>query len=44
MYEGHSKSFASRYATLKKLFKIYASIKRMFLLNTYEPKAYMTSW
>jgi len=37
-YEGHSKSFANQY-----VLKIYTPIKRRFFLNTYEPKADMTS-
>jgi len=43
-YEGHSKSSASLYVKLKKLFNIYIPIKCTFLLNSCELKADMTSF
>jgi len=43
MYEGRSKSFASRYVRLKKLFKIYTPITHIFLPNSYEFKVDVTS-
>jgi len=42
-YEQHSKSFACQYVQTKKLFKIYAPIKCIFLLNLCGLKANVTS-
>ena len=40
---GAFKKFCKSICKTEKLFKIYTPMKCMFLLNTYEPKADMTS-